>query len=272
MPPRAKPSRGRDRGARNLTPPSNVGGGGGQQQPDEGDRRRRKKTEADYEAEEAVGIHQDLCDLPKYQMKCFMEEMVLVRAHLQEGKFHSREMFIGQVLTHILVHLGIYMPEDEGGPSRLVVTSSQSEPKEDKMASAEEDVCQREARVEELSTQIATKPVEVEALMQLGLVDGTFVPCLIPPSSTQQKTLILGVEVCLPVYEGVYTDSMDDSYHPHTESLLQYVASVTDILELTKEVVRMSTNHPYDGVYLTTFDLDIDDDPGFGYLMTTLWS
>ncbi|KAL2652774.1 hypothetical protein R1flu_020902 [Riccia fluitans] len=113
-----------------------------------------------------------------------------------------------------------------------------------------------ESRVEELSTQIPTKQAEVAALTQLGLADGMFVPSLIPPSSTQQKTLILGVESILLALRMETADFHDA--HPRCFGGGQLGHSDEH-------------DHPYNEVYPTTFDPDIVDDPDFGYLMTTLW-
>ncbi|KAL2652775.1 hypothetical protein R1flu_020903 [Riccia fluitans] len=111
-----------------------------------------EEAEAGDEPEEATGIHLDLHDLLKYQMGCLMEEMILVRAHLQkEGESHYRETF-GQVLTHILV-IWRFMCQKTREDNRLVVDKQSIRTQ----GRREEDICQREAEVKELSTQIATK-------------------------------------------------------------------------------------------------------------------
>ncbi|KAL3698584.1 hypothetical protein R1sor_012660 [Riccia sorocarpa] len=55
------------------------------------------------------GPHPQLLDLPGYQFKCVKDEMCQVKKHLEvPNNTRLRETFVDQVLTHLLIHLGIY--------------------------------------------------------------------------------------------------------------------------------------------------------------------
>ncbi|KAL3677893.1 hypothetical protein R1sor_020849 [Riccia sorocarpa] len=70
--------------------------------------------EDDSDDDDDEGPHPQLLDLPAYQFKCVREEMFQVKKHLEvPNNNRLRETFVGQVLTHLLIHLGIYKPSPE---------------------------------------------------------------------------------------------------------------------------------------------------------------
>ncbi|KAL3676024.1 hypothetical protein R1sor_025972 [Riccia sorocarpa] len=63
--------------------------------------------EDDSDDEDDEGPHPQLLDLPAYQFKCVREEMCQLKKHLEvPDNSRLRETFVGQVLTHLLIHLG----------------------------------------------------------------------------------------------------------------------------------------------------------------------
>ncbi|KAL3696053.1 hypothetical protein R1sor_010129 [Riccia sorocarpa] len=70
--------------------------------------------EEDGEEDTSMIAHPKLLDLAGYQFKCVRDEMMQVKKHLeQSNNSRLRETFVGQVLTHLLIHLGIYKPSPE---------------------------------------------------------------------------------------------------------------------------------------------------------------
>ncbi|KAL3692822.1 hypothetical protein R1sor_006473 [Riccia sorocarpa] len=68
----------------------------------------------DGEVDVSMGPHPKLLDLAAYQFKCIRDEMCQVKKHIQQpNNSRLRETFVGQVLTHLLIHLGIYKPSPE---------------------------------------------------------------------------------------------------------------------------------------------------------------
>ncbi|KAL3689117.1 hypothetical protein R1sor_015426 [Riccia sorocarpa] len=65
--------------------------------------------DSDGEEDTSMGPHPKLLDLAAYQFKCIRDEMCQVKKHLEQpNNSRLRETFVGQVLTHLLIHLGIY--------------------------------------------------------------------------------------------------------------------------------------------------------------------
>ncbi|KAL3698337.1 hypothetical protein R1sor_012413 [Riccia sorocarpa] len=61
------------------------------------------------EEDTSMIAHPKLLDLAGYQFKCVRDEMMQVKKHLEQpNNSRLRETFVGQVLTHLLIHLGIY--------------------------------------------------------------------------------------------------------------------------------------------------------------------
>ncbi|KAL3696141.1 hypothetical protein R1sor_010217 [Riccia sorocarpa] len=70
--------------------------------------------EEDGEEDTSMRPHPKLLDLAAYQFKCVRDEMCQVKKHLEQpNNSRLRETFVGQVLTHLLIHLGIYKPSPE---------------------------------------------------------------------------------------------------------------------------------------------------------------
>ncbi|KAL3698355.1 hypothetical protein R1sor_012431 [Riccia sorocarpa] len=70
--------------------------------------------EEDGEKDTSMIAHPKLLDLAGYQFKCVRDEMMQVKKHLEQpNNSRLRETFVGQVLTHLLIHLGIYKPSPE---------------------------------------------------------------------------------------------------------------------------------------------------------------
>ncbi|KAL3685892.1 hypothetical protein R1sor_003914 [Riccia sorocarpa] len=65
--------------------------------------------DSDGEEDTSMGTHPKLLDLAAYQFKCVRDKICQVKKHLEQPN-NSRlwETFVGQVLTHLLIHLGIY--------------------------------------------------------------------------------------------------------------------------------------------------------------------
>ncbi|KAL3694281.1 hypothetical protein R1sor_007932 [Riccia sorocarpa] len=72
------------------------------------------EDEEDGDEDTSMGPHPKLLDLAAYQFKCVRDEMCQVKKHLEVlNNTRLRETFVGQVLTHLLIHLGIYKPSPE---------------------------------------------------------------------------------------------------------------------------------------------------------------
>ncbi|KAL3678573.1 hypothetical protein R1sor_021529 [Riccia sorocarpa] len=72
------------------------------------------EDEEDGEEDTSMGPHPKLLDLAAYQFKCVRDEMCQVKMHFEKpNNSRLRETFVGQVLTHLLIHLGIYNPSPE---------------------------------------------------------------------------------------------------------------------------------------------------------------
>ncbi|KAL3677407.1 hypothetical protein R1sor_027355 [Riccia sorocarpa] len=70
--------------------------------------------EEDGEEDTSMTPHPKLLDMAAYQFKCVRDEMCQVKKHLEQpNNSRLRETFVGQVLTHLLIHLGIYKPSPE---------------------------------------------------------------------------------------------------------------------------------------------------------------
>ncbi|KAL3675473.1 hypothetical protein R1sor_025421 [Riccia sorocarpa] len=70
--------------------------------------------EEDGEEDTREIAHPKLLDLAGYQFKCVRDEMMQVKKHLEQpNNSRLRETFVDQVLTHLLIHLGIYKPSPE---------------------------------------------------------------------------------------------------------------------------------------------------------------
>ncbi|KAL3683984.1 hypothetical protein R1sor_002006 [Riccia sorocarpa] len=70
--------------------------------------------EEDGEEDTSMIAHPKLLDLAGYQFKCVRDEMMQVKKHLEQpNNSRLRETFMGQVLTHLLIHLGIYKGRTE---------------------------------------------------------------------------------------------------------------------------------------------------------------
>ncbi|KAL3680148.1 hypothetical protein R1sor_023104 [Riccia sorocarpa] len=70
--------------------------------------------EEDGEEDTREIAHPKLLDLAGYQFKCVRDEMMQVKKHLEQpNNSRLRETFVGQVLTHLLIHLGIYKPSPQ---------------------------------------------------------------------------------------------------------------------------------------------------------------
>ncbi|KAL3681880.1 hypothetical protein R1sor_024836 [Riccia sorocarpa] len=77
------------------------------------------EDDSDGEEDTSMGPHPKLLDLAAYQFKCVRDEMCQVKKHLEQpNNSRLRETFVGQVLTHLLIHLGIYKGGSGlGGPA-----------------------------------------------------------------------------------------------------------------------------------------------------------
>ncbi|KAL3682961.1 hypothetical protein R1sor_000983 [Riccia sorocarpa] len=72
------------------------------------------EDDSDGEEDTSMGPHPKLLDLAAYQFKCVRDEMCQVKKNLEQpNNSRLRETFVGKVLTHLLIHLGIYKPSPE---------------------------------------------------------------------------------------------------------------------------------------------------------------
>ncbi|KAL3684811.1 hypothetical protein R1sor_002833 [Riccia sorocarpa] len=80
--------------------------------------------DSDGDEDTSIDPHAKLLDLAAYQFKCVRYEMCQVKKHLQQpNNSRLRETFVGQVLAHLLIHLGIYKlsPEEEANDDTQVI-------------------------------------------------------------------------------------------------------------------------------------------------------